>query len=287
MKSPSLPDPWLVEAVAATGNSNERKRTHTVTETPQPFANVRPRRAVDEIIGQIRSRIQSNELKPGEKLPSERDLAEQLGVSRNTLREAIRMLEFSGLVTLKKGAAGGAFLNGSNSVALSQSLLDGIALRQYDARELIDVRLVLENYIVEQACLHASDEEIDELAAIEEVSEHAEENIADYEYRLDLHIQFHRKLSQMAHNGVAETLTGPLLEITRHFHQKAGPTGGLETHRTRRQLVQALRDRNPSAAKQALAEHFDVLQRRVEAGGTFRGDPAAPPSDRSQGAWNR
>jgi GntR family transcriptional regulator, transcriptional repressor for pyruvate dehydrogenase complex len=237
-----------------------------VTGTRQPFANVKPRRAVDEIIGQIRSRIQSNELRPGEKLPSERELAEQLGVSRNTLREAIRMLEFSGLITLKKGSTGGAFLNDSNSAALSRSLLDGIALRQYDVKELIDVRLVLENYVVEQACLHATDEEIEELAAIVKSSEEAEANVPDYEDRLNLHIRFHQKLSQIAHNGVSETLAGPLLEITRHFHRKAGPTHGLETHRTRRQLVQALRNRDPNTAKQALAEHFDVLHRRVQAG---------------------
>lgn len=237
-----------------------------MTRASQPFASVRPRRAVDEIIEQIRSRIQSNELKPGEKLPSERDLAQQLGVSRNTLREAIRMLESSGLVTLKKGATGGAFLNASNSVALSQSLLDGMALRQYDAKELIDVRLVLVNYVVEQACLHATDLEIEELADVVDSSEEAETNNLDFEDRLELHIRFHRKLAQIAHNGISEALTGPLLEITRHFHQNAGPTSGLETHGTRRQLVQALRDRDPNAAKQALAKHFDLLHHRIQAG---------------------
>jgi DNA-binding FadR family transcriptional regulator len=221
---------------------------------------------VDEIIEQIRSRIQSNELNPGERLPSERDLAEQLGVSRNTLREALRMLESSGLVTLKKGSTGGAFLSDSNSAALAQGLLDGMGLRQYDAKELIDVRLVLVNYVAEQACLHATDAEIEELAAVVSSSEEAETNNIDFEDRLERHILFHRKLAQIAHNGISEALTGPLLEITRHFHQNAGPTGGLETHGTRRQLVQALRERDPHAAKQALAKHFDLLHRRIQAG---------------------
>ena len=238
-----------------------------MTETAHPFASVRPRRAVDEIIEQIRGRIQSNELKPGEKLPSERELAAQLGVSRNTLREAIRMLEFSGLVTLKKGAAGGASLTDSNSTALSQNLLDGIALRQYDASELIDVRLVLENYIVEQACARATEEEIDELEEIARASEVAETEVADYETRLGLHMRFHHKLSEIAHNGVAETLTHPLLEITRRFHLSVGPTDGLETHDTRRRLVAALRRRDADAAKQALAQHLAVLRSRMQSGG--------------------
>jgi GntR family transcriptional regulator, transcriptional repressor for pyruvate dehydrogenase complex len=221
---------------------------------------------VDEIVEQIRSRIRSNELKPGERLPSERDLAEQLGVSRNTLREALRMVEASGLVTLKKGVTGGAFLNDSNSAALSQGLLDGMGLRQYDAKELIDVRAVLVNYVAEQACLHATDAEINELAAVVRSSEEAETNNLDFEDRLELHIRFHRKLVQIAHNGICEALTGPLLEITRQFHLDAGPTGGLETHGSRRKLVRALRDRDPIAAKQALAKHFDELRRGVQAG---------------------
>ena len=233
-------------------------------EPSQPFTNVRPRRAVDEIISQIRHRILANELKPGEKLPSERELSEQLGVSRNTLREAIRMLEFTGLITLKKGTGGGAFLNESNSSALSESLLDGIALRQYDVEELIGVRSVLESYAVEQACLNATNAEIEELAEIERRSEESEKTEPNYEKRLDLHMLFYRKLSEIAHNRVAETLTGPLLEITRHFHLQAGPTSGLETHENRQRLVHAISDRNPEKAKSALAQHFSVLLRQVQ-----------------------
>jgi GntR family transcriptional repressor for pyruvate dehydrogenase complex len=218
---------------------------------------------VDEIIGQIRRRIQSNDLKPGEKLPSERELAEQLGVSRNTLREAIRMLEVSGLVSIKKGSQGGAFLNESNSAALSQNLIDGISLRQYDVQDLMDVRLVLETYVVVQICEHATDEEIEELAAIAHASATAESIEPDYERRLALHMDFHRKLATVSHNGVAETLMGPLLEIMRHFHLATGPTSGLATHQTRQHLVRALRNRDAASARQALSQHLHALQGRV------------------------
>lgn len=235
----------------------------TAPVTSQPFTNVKPRRAVDEIMAQIRARIQSNELRPGQKLPSERDLAEQLGVSRNTVREAIRMLEVSGLVTLKKGAQGGAFLNDSNSRALSQNLIDGIALGQYSVRELIDVRMVLENYIAAQACVHATDEEIEELASIAQASRQAEDEIPEYADRLTIHMDFHRKLSEISHNGVAQALTGALLEITRQFHLKTGPTSGPETHEIRQELVQALRERDAVAAQEALTTHFTALQRRL------------------------
>jgi GntR family transcriptional regulator, transcriptional repressor for pyruvate dehydrogenase complex len=234
-----------------------------VDQPSQPFASIQPRRAVDQILSQIRARIESNELRPGQKLPSERDLAEQLGVSRNTVREAIRMLEVSGLVTLKKGAHGGAFLNESNSAALSQNFIDGISLRQYDVTELIDVRRVLELYIAEQACRHATEEEIEELAALAEASRRAEEDVPEYAHRLTLHMDFHRKLSEMSHNGVAVTLMGPLLEITRQFHLRTGPTGGPETHEIRKELVRALRQRDCEGAQQALSQHFASLQGRI------------------------
>jgi GntR family transcriptional regulator, transcriptional repressor for pyruvate dehydrogenase complex len=231
-----------------------------VAQSSARFASVRPRRAVDEIIAQIRRRIQSGELTPGQKLPNERTLAEQLGVSRNTLREAIRMLEVSGLVSIRKGSQGGAFLNGSNSAALSQNLIDGISLRQYGVKDLVDVRLVLESYVVEQICEHASDEEIEELAAIAEASAAAESSESDYERRLALHMDFHRQLAAVSHNGVAEALMGPLLEIMRHFHLVTGPTGGLATHQTRQHLVQALRRRDAVSARLALSQHLQALQ---------------------------
>lgn len=234
-----------------------------VKDMLSPFANVRPRRAVDDIVEQIRARIQSNELRPGQKLPSERDLSEQLGVSRNTLREAIRMLEVSGLVTLKKGAHGGAFLNDSNTAALSQNIIDGMSLRQYKFGELIDVRMALESFLVEEACRNATDEEIEDLSAIAQESEAAESEDVDYDHRLTLHMDFHRKLSTLAHNAVAEVLTEPLLEITQHFHREIGPMGGVETHENRAELLRALEDRDPVAGKAALAKHFATLQRRV------------------------
>jgi GntR family transcriptional repressor for pyruvate dehydrogenase complex len=234
-----------------------------VDYSAQPFAQVQPRRAVDAIMKQIRDRIQSNELRPGQKLPAERLLAEQMGVSRNTVREAIRMLEVSGLVTLKKGATGGAFLNDSNTAALSQNIRDGINLNQYDATDLIGVRLVLETYAVEQACLHATEEEIDELAAVAGQSKLAESSEPSYERRLVLHMDFHRKLAAFAHNRVLEVLTEPLLEMTRQFHLKSGPAAGMETHELRARLVQAIRDRDSEAATKVLAEHFKALQDRL------------------------
>jgi DNA-binding FadR family transcriptional regulator len=76
-------------------------------------------------------------------------------------------------------------------------------------------------------------------------------------------MDFHRKLAAFAHNRVLEVLTEPLLEMTRQFHLKSGPAGGMETHELRARLVQAIQDRDPEAAKKILAEHFKALQDRL------------------------
>ncbi|XKH58079.1 FCD domain-containing protein [Citricoccus nitrophenolicus] len=134
---------------------------------------------------------------------------------------------------------------------------------QCPLRELIHVRMVLEEYIAAQACENAADEEIEELAALAQASRPAEDEVPKHEQRLDLHVEFRRKLTEMSHNGVAETLTGPLLEITRHFHLETEPTGSSETDEIRRELVQSLRKRKPEAAKHALPTHFAALQARL------------------------
>lgn len=231
---------------------------------PQSFTSVRPRRAVDEIVGQIRDRIQAQELVPGDKLPSERDLAEQMGVSRNTVREALRMLEVSGLLTLKKGATGGAFVTESNSGAVTQSIVDSFSLGHYTLSDLLAVRLVLETLIIEQACLQATDKEVDAAAAIAQQSVLAERSFPDFERRLDLHMEFHRALARCGHNPVAAVLLEPLLAIMRQFHLSAGPVGNAQIHQLRLQLVEALRARDAAAAVEAFSAHIMLLGAELE-----------------------
>jgi len=85
------------------------------TDTRPQFKRVQVDRAADHIARQIREEIGQGRLKPGAKLPAERALAAELGVSRNTLREAVRSLEQAGLVQLRKGAHGGIFVREDNS----------------------------------------------------------------------------------------------------------------------------------------------------------------------------
>jgi DNA-binding FadR family transcriptional regulator len=102
------------------------------------FTPARPRRAFDEIIGQIRQLIDSGKLAPGDRLPSERTLAEQFAVSRNTVREAFRMLEISGVITLRRGAKGGAFITSPGSTGIATTISHGLSLTDFSLQDLTD-----------------------------------------------------------------------------------------------------------------------------------------------------
>ena len=98
-------------------NDMNVKRTKPTRVTPRraEFSRIRNLRAFEEIADQIRRELSDRRLRAGDRLPPERVLAEQFGVSRNTLREALRSLENAGLLRLQKGATGGAFVRESTA----------------------------------------------------------------------------------------------------------------------------------------------------------------------------
>ena len=92
------------------------------------FQPIHTRRAFEEICERIREQIAPGLLKPGDKLPPERELAQQLGVGRNVLREALRSLEIAGILRLQKGAKGGAFIHEGDASRMDEVVRDMLSL---------------------------------------------------------------------------------------------------------------------------------------------------------------
>src|SRR6201986_5161850 len=88
------------------------------------FEPIRRRRAFEEVCETIRHQLSFRALRPGDKLPAERELAEQLGVSRSALREVLRTLELAGILELKKGIKGGAFVRPGDPTSMTRVLQD-------------------------------------------------------------------------------------------------------------------------------------------------------------------
>ena len=122
---------------------------------PPTFRPIHTRRAFEEICERIREQLALGVLKPGDKLPPERDLAQQLGVSRNVLREALRSLEMAGVLRLQKGVKGGAFIQEGDTSRMNDVMRDMLSLGTISVRELSEARIHVLDLVVRLACANA------------------------------------------------------------------------------------------------------------------------------------
>jgi DNA-binding FadR family transcriptional regulator len=130
------------------------------TEQPAVFAPIRPTRASSDVIVQIRRAILSGQYRPGDRLPTEREMAQQFGVSRVTVRDALRALEANGLIRVKVGGQGGPYVSEPDISLLSDSIGTHLHLRGTTFEELAEARQALETTAAHLAALRATDEDL-------------------------------------------------------------------------------------------------------------------------------
>jgi len=139
------------------------------------FRPIRPRKIYEEIVEQIKDLMAEGDLKPGDKLLSERELAERLQVSRASVREALRALEMMGFVEIRTGE--GTFVREACSDAIIQPLAMFISIERGNFFEIYEVRKIFETAAARLAAERATS---DELQKIAEALRQMEENMADY-----------------------------------------------------------------------------------------------------------
>src|SRR5437762_13414894 len=130
------------------------------------FAPVSVARASSAIAEQIRTAILTGRLQAGDRLSPVRELAEQFGVSRVTVRDALRSLEAMGLIQVKVGARGGAFVTAPTGSKVAQSMSDMMVLAATTPEDIVEARLIVELGPVTLACARATDEDIGHLRAL-------------------------------------------------------------------------------------------------------------------------
>lgn len=224
------------------------------------FQPVATRRAFEEIAAQIRGRLHRHALKAGDRLPAERVLATQFGVSRNTLREALRSLEIAGLLELKKGATGGAYIREGGGDAAVAGLADLYHLGAIRPQHLTEARLLVGTEVARLACARRTRED---LVALEANVTEAEEATArgDVVERARVNYEFHRLLARAARNPVLIVITDALMEMTRHFVEEIGYMPNRYVMPSRRRLLAHVRARQGDAAAREMASMLKRLQR--------------------------
>jgi len=223
--------------------------------TQLQFKHLQMKRAFEEISDEIKNLIYSGELKPGDRLPSERELANQFGSGRMVVREAMRMLEQSGFVYIKKGSEGGAIIKDSDSSVVSRSLSDMIRLGNISLDHLTETRLALEMTILEYVVDRLTEERA---IALKENIDFTEKLIAQRTMSREGNISFHLLLAKSANNPLLEILVESIMEVVLYFLKKFTPDieyskKVLSYHM---QIYDALLSKDIVAAKSAMKEHL-------------------------------
>lgn len=220
------------------------------------FTAVSLGRASQAIVEQVRALLRDGRLAPGDRLPSERELCRRFGVSRVTVREALRILETAGLITVKVGARGGAFVTSPTSDQVGAGLADLLTLSPMTAVEVTEARLVFEIGIVPLVVERATAADI---AALRELTGEHAARFAAGEYTMEMSANFHVAVAGCTHNNAVAMLVhsfhGPLLMSLREAKTVAPEMGGtgVPEHAA---FVDAIAARDVSAARSVMHTHL-------------------------------
>jgi GntR family transcriptional repressor for pyruvate dehydrogenase complex len=234
--------------------------------TSSIFKTVDPERrssTSEELVTQLREMIHRGELRPGDRLPPERDLAKLLGVSRPTLRAAIRSLAAVGVLQSKQGA--GTFVVESDGPpALDSAPLRMMAsLHGFTTSEMFEARRSLEMAIAALAAERATGEQMASMA--EEIAGMFA-SLDDPEQFLVHDMRFHQMVAASSGNRIMTALMNMvatvLFDVRRKTVNRARDLK--ESAEMHRQIYRAIRDRNSDAARNAMRDHLMLAQRAQE-----------------------
>ncbi|MGI9951514.1 FadR/GntR family transcriptional regulator [Moorellaceae bacterium AZ2] len=225
---------------------------------------IRTKKIYEEIVRQIKELIGDGNLKPGDRLPSERELAERLGVSRASVREALSALAAMGVISIRPGE--GTFVQTVRNGAIVEPLAMALLMDRQAAVELLEAREALESEAAALAARRASAEDIEKLGEIIKEMERELENSLLGE---ETDVRFHLAIAEAAHNGVlarlmytvSETMRQVLRDSRRRLYEAPGNSEKLlEQHKL---IYQAIASRNSRAARRAMSQHLHFVVREL------------------------
>jgi GntR family transcriptional regulator, transcriptional repressor for pyruvate dehydrogenase complex len=234
----------------------------TSPERPRPEYRRSATGASEEIATQIRRWLEEQRLEPGQRIGTEQEMADEFGVSRPTLREALRLLSASHLIRVGRGRSGGVFVASTPSEGMSRNVSESIALmlaaESISMETLVDARLSLEVPLAGRAAVNADDDVCNRLeAAIEAAVGHRPGtppfNAADS--------RFHQILAETAGNDLLLALTAWILEVLQpslvaHISLRVDAEQILAQHRA---ILRAVRRHQRTAAERAMQAHIEYL----------------------------
>ncbi len=219
------------------------------------FAAIRRNKVYEEVARQVQNHILEH-LKPGDVLPPERELAQQFGVSRGSVRDAIRSLELTGLVEPRQGMG---TVVCAPSDALANPLAAVLVQKRKLVGELLDVRRIIEPPLARRAALHATAAQI---AEMEQILERQSQKVLRGEMSIEEDNEFHYQIALAADNSVVLRIVDVLMDLLRETRERSLQTGGrpeksLAGHR---RILSALKRRDPAASDKAMRQHLGEIE---------------------------
>ena len=231
------------------------------------YQPIQSERLYERIVDQIERRILAGDLKVGDQLPPERELADQFTVSRTAVREAIKALREKGLVEIYLGR--GTFVTGSATTMVRNSL--GLLLKGDNGfAHLVEVREILEPEIAALAATRITEEHI---AAMTEAVVIMDTALDNAEAFVEADLDFHLALAEATQNPIIPSLMDSIIDLLREQRKRLGRVeGGLargQYHHKR--ILEAIVRRDPQAARQEMQDHLIQVRRDSDPSTASRG----------------
>jgi len=223
------------------------------------YLPIQTERLYERIVSQIEHRIESGELKVGDQLPSERELAEQFAVSRTAVREAIKALRQKGLVEIRPGR--GTFITNGTSDTIRNSL--GMLMKigaTKGSGNLVEVREILEPEIAALAATRITEEFIAAMQDAVNIMDTALDNVDTF---VEADLDFHLALAEGTQNPFIPILMDSIIDLLREQRKRIGlKEGGLQRGQVHhKKILDAVTRHDPEAARQAMQDHLKQVRK--------------------------
>jgi GntR family transcriptional repressor for pyruvate dehydrogenase complex len=222
------------------------------------YSPVHSARLYEKIVEQIQTQIVDGKLRPGDRLPAERDLAEKFHVSRTAVREAVRTLREKGLVDGHPGR--GTFVTDGTASAMRGSL--GLMMKignTNGASDLAEVREIFEPEIAALAAKNATKEQIE---SMREAVAAMDEMLNDAEGFVEADLNFHLALARATQNTLIPSLIDPIVDLLREERKSTFRRGGaLHGQQHHKRILEAIIHRDTEAARAAMRAHLKQVRK--------------------------
>lgn len=220
------------------------------------FKPVHSPRTFELVCASVREKLLHGELKPGDKLPPERELALQLNVSRNVVREALRSLEIAGIVALRKGIKGGAFVQEGEASRITQALSDLIILNALSPKDLFEARIMILEMIIDHLFKSGNAIDLSLLQAVVEETRMATVS-GDIARRIECARQFYHELAALVGNRALILTVDSQTEVIQTFLRYRVADMPADTlMKSRDAFMEFMRKGDAEAAKAELRAHL-------------------------------